>query len=393
MPFMIQRLIMHSGSSRLIVVLVVVLGLGCRASSSDRVKIRVTTPPDTPDTARVFLAGNLSILGSWKPDGFPLSVVGEGLWEGEFSVHRGEKVEFKVTLGSWESEAVYDSSIAPQNTVITVGSDTTIVLRPVTWRHLGFRPSGGITGTVRYHSQIEGEGLRYARDVIVWLPPSYESDPEKRYPVLYLHDGQNVIDPRTSYLGLDWRVDEIADSLIIEGAIREIIVVGCNNSPDRRDEYSDTKLGRAYAAFVIRRLKPMIDSQYRTLPDREHTAVMGSSMGGLISFLFVWWHPEVFSKAGCLSSAFEYDGGSIISEVQSSEKLPTDIRLYLDCGTIDLDSRLLPGYERMRGILVSKGMVEGADLLGFVDEGATHNEPAWAGRLWRPLTFLFGLKK
>ena len=361
--------------------------------SNANVKVRVVVPKDTPDTARVFLAGSLPVLGNWRPDGLALTRTSDGSWQGEFSVRRGERIEFKVTLGSWDTEAIYQKSHAPGNTVLQVLADTTVVMAPVTWRHLGFSPPGGITGTVRYHRALTGQGLNYPKDVIVWLPPSYEGNPSKRYPVLYMHDGQNVIDPRTSYLGYDWRVDEVADSLIRAGSIEEIIVVGCSNSPDRAAEYSETDLGRAYCEFVVTKLKPLVDSTYRTLPGREYTGVMGSSMGGLISFLFVWWHPEVFSMAGCLSSAFSYGSGSILDAVESSTGLRAGTRVYLDCGTLDLEARLLPGTERMRKLLVSKGMMEGKDLLVVIDQGAAHNEPAWANRLWKPLTFMYGARK
>lgn len=354
------------------------------------VKIRVVVPNDTPDTARVYVAGSLPVLGNWRPDGMALARQSDGSWTGEFSAKSGKQVEFKVTLGSWDSEAMYDESQVPANTLLQLSADTTVVITPVAWRHLAFSSPGGITGEVRYHRGLRGRGLNYPKDIIVWLPPSYESKPGKRYPVLYMHDGQNIIDPKTSYLGSDWRVDEVADSLIRSGSIEEIIVVGCSNSPDRRDEYSSTDLGRAYAEFVVTTLKPMIDSTYRTLPGREHTAVMGSSMGGLISFLFVWWHPETFSMAGCLSSAFSYDEGKILEVVESAKTLPAGIKIYLDCGTFELEARLLPGTDRMKELLLAKGMTEGKDLLVVIDQGAAHNEPAWANRLWKPLLFMYG---
>jgi len=301
-------------------------------------------------------------------------------------------VELKITLGSWDSEAMYVKDRVPDNLQVVANSDTTVTLRPVTWRNVFYRVKGGITGTVHYHNGLAGIGLQYRRDCIVWLPPSYDSQPKKRYPVLYMHDGQNVFDPSTSFLGVDWGLDETADSLIRAGAMREIIIVGITNSPDRTPEYSDTPLGRAYARFVVETVKPLIDTTYRTLPGRDHTAVMGSSMGGLISFLFVWWHPDVFSKAGCLSSAFLVDNGKILREVRDSDGLPQSVKIYVDCGTEELDSRLRPGFDQMVSLLEQKGMTEGKDLSSYLDEGARHNERAWAARVWRPLTFMFGTK-
>lgn len=352
--------------------------------------VRVHPPRDTPDTATVYIAGSLPALGNWRPDGLAMTRQRDGSRTAAIRVPAETAVEFKITLGSWESEALYDSGSVPGNFRLTVHSDTTVELFPLTWKQVGFRPAGGVSGAVRYHRALNGEGLRYGRDLIVWLPPSYESDPLRHYPVLYMHDGQNIIDPRTSYNGHDWRMDEVCDSLIARKEMEEIIVVGIYNTPDRSPEYSDTERGRAYASFVVRVAKPMIDSLYRTRPGRTSTAVMGSSMGGLISFLFLWWHPDVFSMAGCFSSAFMVDDDRILREVESAKTLPSDIRLYLDCGTAGLDGSLEPGYARMGELLRDRGLVEGKTLLAFLDRGAEHNEQAWASRVWRPLKFFFG---
>ncbi len=358
-------------------------------SSSQTLTIRVHAPFDTPDTAKLFVAGNLPALGLWHADGLPMTKEDSAIWSGRVTTPKGTEVEFKITLGSWDEEALYVTDAIPGNVRLLLTADTTITLFPATWKHIGFKPSEGITGTVRYHHALIAKGLNYLRQIIVWLPPSYDSALTRRYPVLYMHDGGNIIDPRTAFGGNDWRMDEAADSLIRHGAMEEIIIVGISNSPDRSLEYSDTSLGRAYASFVVHQLKPMIDSIYRTKPDRANTAVMGSSMGGLISFLFVWWYPEVFSKAGCLSSAFRWDHNKIIREVEATERLPRDIAVYLDCGTAGLDARLLPGYERMHALLRKKGLVDGKTIMCFRDEGAEHTERAWAQRVWRPLEFLF----
>ncbi|MCX6142190.1 MAG: alpha/beta hydrolase-fold protein, partial [Ignavibacteriales bacterium] len=271
-----------------------------------------------------------------------------------------------------------------------------LVMKPVTWSDLSaarkkLTSAGGITGTVKYHRGLSGEGLKYVRDVIVWLPPSYEKETQKRYPVLYMHDGQNVFDPSTSFLGSDWRADEVADSLIRAGAIEELVIVGINNSPDRMSEYSDTPAGRSYAKFVVERLKPFIDSIYRTKPSRETTAVMGSSLGGLISLYFAWWYPEVFSKAGCLSTTvIPGNRDEVLKEIRAYQGPRKNLRLYFDVGGKEYG--LLRGFSALASTLKERGYEEGKDLEFFLDEGATHNEMAWSQRLWRPMEFMFGRK-
>ena len=167
--------------------------------------------------------------------------------------------------------------------------------------------------------------------MIVWLPPSYETETKRRYPVLYVHDGQNLFDPATAFAGVDWQLDETADSLVRAEKIEPVIIVGIANTMARLEEYTP-KRGRKYAAFLIDEVKPFIDRTYRTLPDRQHTGVLGSSLGGLISFYLVWWHPEVFSMAGCLSGSWMWDNAASLRVAESDRPPAPPIRIYLDHG-------------------------------------------------------------
>ena len=359
-----------------------------------RITINVHLPAATPRDASIFITGNSPLLGNWDPGKTKLVQENDSLWTLSFTMPMRSVLEFKITRGSWQTEALYVDGVIPSNTTIPVMSDTVVTIRPVTWSDVSpvrrGRVSGaGIVGTVKYHRSLKGEGLKYDHDLIVWLPPSYGTNLERRYPVLYMHDGQNVFDPSTSFIGYDWRADEVADSLIRAKAIEEIIIVGISNTPDRIAEYSDTPLGRSYGRFVVNKVKPLVDSLYRTSPSRENTAVMGSSMGGVISFLFCCWYPEVFSKAGCLSTAI----GPYANEVRF-EKAYKEIgargtpRIYMDVG--ELEPELVPGNRALQEFLLKVGYREGEDFEFFFAKGAVHNEQAWAHRLWRPLKFMFG---
>jgi predicted alpha/beta superfamily hydrolase len=248
-----------------------------------------------------------------------------------------------------------------------------------------------ITGVVNYHRQMQGEGIK-PRDVIVWLPPGYNNNADKRYPVLYVHDGQNAFDPATAFLGIDWQIDETADRLIREGKMREVIIVGIYNTPDRHEDYSEGPQGRAYMRFIVETLKPFIDRQYRTLPGREHTAVMGSSMGGLISLLLVWNYPETFSQAACLSPAFVHRGNNAVALVQSNPAAGKDLRLYIDNGGVGLDAQFQAGCDAMLAALRAAGFKQGENLEWYLDPAAEHSERAWCRRVWRPLLFIFAVK-
>lgn len=346
-------------------------------------------PQSMPDTAKVYVVGNHAQLGMWQPDVVALVKQSDGSWNRTFLFKPDEKLEYKFTRGSWDNEAVSAEGVVPRNFFLEVKNDTTVVVAIASWKDLRHKVEGQITGAVKYHRNMTGEGIR-PRDVIVWLPPSYDST-TKRYPVLYMHDGQNIFDPRTSFMGNDWQVDEVADSLMRAGEMEEIIIVGVNNSSDRREDYSYTEKGRAYMKFLASTLKPFLDANYRTRPEREHTATMGSSMGGLISFLLVWHHPEIFSQAGCLSPAFiaPYDEEAVRA-VERYAGADKKIRLYLDNGGVALDSLLQSGCDAMLDALAQKGFARGKNLEWFHDKNAEHNERAWARRLWRPLLFMFG---
>ena len=234
---------------------------------------------------------------------------------------------------------------------------------------------------------VESHKLKHARDVLVFLPSDY-SGRRKRYPVLYMQDGQNLIDPATAFGGVPWRIDRTINRLTRSRKIPELIVVGIYNTPIRTKEYAAGEFGHFYAQFVIRELKPIIDRTYRTKPDRESTAVAGSSMGGLSSFFLAWNYPETFSGTACISSSFFWRNSKILYDVEIYHGPKKDIRIYLDVGT--RERSLLPCFEKMAALLEEKGYVPGEDLLAHKEEGADHNEHAWGERFWRPLTFLFG---
>lgn len=241
-----------------------------------------------------------------------------------------------------------------------------------------------IVGSVVYYRKFRSRYPIAERDLLVWLPPSYKNDKSRHFPVLYMHDGQNLIDPLTSFAGRDWRVDESVTRLIRTGQIEEIMVVGIYNTRDRLEEYSESEKGDYYLKFIAEELKVFIDNNFRTLPDREASAIMGSSMGGLCSLRMIWEYPHVFGMAGCLSSSFYHGNGAIFKRIESS-KGRKNMKIYIDSGE---DGK--KDAQKMFCLLTSKGFVLGEELDYYFDRGAGHNEDAWADRLERPLRFMFG---
>ena len=152
-----------------------------------QVTLKVNAPFNTPPADTLYIAGNDISLGEWLPMGTPMKREGNNVWSFSKSYPLKTHLEFQITRGTWLRTAIFQPGAYPSNTVVNVQRDTTIILSPVTWND---KMINSITGTVRYHLNMQSEKLRFARDIIVWLPPSYFTDTKKHYPVLYMHDGQ-----------------------------------------------------------------------------------------------------------------------------------------------------------------------------------------------------------
>lgn len=259
-----------------------------------------------------------------------------------------------------------------------------------------------LTGDIRTHKDFHSKFLPANRDIIVYLPPGYDVNKKRRYPVFYLHDGQNLFDGATSFIaGKEWRIDETAQALIAAQAIKPLIIVGVYNTSERISEYTPTRDaevkqgGRAdlYGRMLVEELKPFIDSQYRTLGGRDDTGLGGSSLGGLVSLYLGLKYPQVFGKLAIVSPSVWWDKRTILGSVQALAKRPRT-RIWLDIGTKEGrdTAEATSGARALRDALIAKGWREGADLKYFEAEGAEHNETAWAERVAPILKFLYGKK-
>ena len=226
-------------------------------------------------------------------------------------------------------------------------------------------------------------GSNHARSVYIYLPDGYGKNPKVRYPVLYMHDGQNLYDPSRAYLGQTWKALETLNHLIKHKIIPPIIVVGIDNTPDRLTEYThDNEQGENYLRFIVKQLKPRIDQDYLTLSQREHTAIMGSSLGGLISLYAGAKYHQTFGKVGALSPSVWWSNASILKAI---EAFPSPLKIYVDSGT--------EGGETPHDAGAVARIYEARDLkdrlLLYIQEGADHSEKYWAKRLPVALHFLF----
>ncbi|HYC72991.1 MAG TPA: alpha/beta hydrolase-fold protein [Opitutaceae bacterium] len=249
----------------------------------------------------------------------------------------------------------------------------------------------------RFHSRI----LRNCRDVAVWLPPGYGADPRRRHPVIYFHDGQNIFDPLTAFLGQAWQAGEAAEKLIAARAIPAPILVGVYNTGfNRMNEYAPSPGeftgwdkekcrsagdGKRYARFVATELKPFIDARYRTRPGPRDTATAGSSMGGLIALYCGLWHPRVFGAVAAMSPSIWWDDRVAFRDFGRLARNP-GFRVWLDTGMSEAGAET--GVRLFRDLLVSRGWALGGDLEYREVPGASHNEAAWAARVGEVMAWL-----
>ena len=253
-----------------------------------------------------------------------------------------------------------------------------------------------------------------SRDVVVWLPEGYQTGDS--CDVLYMHDGNMLFDATTTWNRREWQVDEVTDSLIQAGLIRPCIVVGIYNTDDRLTEYFPAKTWQhvaeadrkdadlkkltadAYLQFIVEELKPFIDQRYKPLTTREHTFMMGSSMGGLISLYALCEYPQVFGGVACLSSHLSMahlpngvDGEPWATGFRNyvGQHLPeaNGSLVYMDHGTEGFDADYGQYQEQLDSVIRAKGW-DAQHYMSLVFDGDDHNETCWGKRLNQPLQFL-----
>jgi enterochelin esterase-like enzyme len=246
------------------------------------------------------------------------------------------------------------------------------------------------------HEQFPSRYLRNQRDLIVYLPPGYDLQPQRHFPILYLHDGQNLFDGSTSFIpGMDWHVGQTADQCIQQGRVEPLIIVGIYNAGKQRlREYTPTRAPRLgggsanrYAKFLLEEVRPFVNGQYRARGEAENTGIGGSSLGGLVSLYLGLRKPQTFGKIAALSPSVWWNERVILRFAAAAPVQPLP-RIWLDIGTRE-GPRIVDDVERFRDILVGKGWQAERDLHYERVEGAEHNEAAWAQRVEPFLQFLF----
>ena len=346
-----------------------------------------TTPRPTATTIRVhYPAGShtLALRGdgaglSWSA-GVPLTAGAEDTWT--FTVAElAAPFSWKPLLddATWSRGPNY--TVAPGATVDVYPHFTTV--------------AGSVTKLIAtFHSTVLGND----RAIWAYLPPAYAENTRARFPVVYMHDGQNLFDPALAFGGNEWKVDETLDAAAEDGSIADLIVIGVENTAQRIYEYTPTTDastpggggGDLYLKMLADELKPQIDGMLRTLPDRAHTGILGSSLGGLISAYAGVTQPDVWGIVGAMSPSTWWDNLVIIGDVGGMPTGARPARVYVDSGDSGDSSDDVADTNMLAATYVNLGYTSGVDFLHVVQAGGQHNEVYWAERLPAALQFLFG---
>ncbi|MBF9222345.1 alpha/beta hydrolase [Hymenobacter ruricola] len=378
-------------------------GLACAAAllarpAAAQSVLKITrVPADTPPADTLFVAGSFN---GWNPHSaaHALTRAADGSYQISLPATLG-LVEYKFTRGSWATGEAGANQQPLANRRADLAQTPLVLHQVAAWSAPAAPRKHTASAQVRVLSQAFAmPELGRTRRVLVYLPADYARQPQRRYPVLYLHDGQNVFDEATSFSG-EWGVDETLDRLRQTGqdASGSIVVAIDNDSQHRADEYipwrnAEVKgggQGGQYVDFLAKTLKPYVDAHYRTRPDAAHTGIAGSSLGGLISVYAALKYPRVFGRVGAFSPAFWVCNDSLRAYAKTHPAART-ARFYFVCGPKESET-MLPLMTQWRDELRAEG-VPAANLAFSAPANGEHREWFWRREFPAAYRFLFGLK-
>ncbi len=271
------------------------------------------------------------------------------------------------------------------------------VITPFKTTHLypHFKTAKGAV-TSRWPS-FASKTLNNTRPVYVYLPATYAENTEARFPVVYMHDGQNLFDPNLAFGGNEWKADETMDDGVDKGTIREAILIGMGNTNARMSEYTPVKDpdyggggGDAYLDMIEKELKPTVDAELRTLSGREDTAILGSSLGGLISAYAGIDHSGTFGLIGAMSPSTWWNNVWLLGAVAKTPASPRPIRVYVDSGDAGSSNDGVDDTKKLAEAYRTLGYKDDTTLKHVVQSGGQHNEFYWSQRLPAALAFILG---
>jgi S-formylglutathione hydrolase FrmB len=393
-----------------------------KSSKMIPVQFVVKPPTGTPENQPLFISGSAPTMGNWREDGARLDRQPDGTYAGTIELMSGVEYAFKINRGTWSTVERGPNNAEIDNHTCRAEAGKPCEVAVATWVDNGQTIPGRQTtaGTIVVTKKFPSKLLNNERDIAIYLPPDYDASEEARYPVLYMQDGQNLFNEATSFQGIEWKMDETAQRLVQSKQIQPLIIVGIYNTEWRNAEFTPlgmntgdpaknpTPRGDLYGRFIVEELKPFIDRSYRTMPDREHTAVGGSAQGGLITTFIAKQHKDVFgSVALCSPWLRSPDASGKILTGGFAGPWMKQARWYVDYGAKGsgagyppntrhedaskpevVQNALTDGQELNRAF-DSAGLVKGKDYSYSEVPDGTFNETGWQSRVEPMLMFLF----
>lgn len=366
--------------------------LCCGQMISGQVTITITSlPENTPSDAKIFMA---SSLNNWNPkdEKYQFNKNKNGNYQIEIPEAKGD-VEYKLTQGSWKNAEADANGNSIENRKFSFnGENQQIENKILSWSAPQQKKNTASHNVKILSEHFSIPQLNTTRKIWIYLPPDYETS-KKKYPVIYMEDGQNLFDEATSYSG-EWKVDETLNELSKSKKLDAIVVGIDNGGSERLNEYSPWKnekygggKGDAFTEFLVKTLKPYIDKRYRTLPQAKNTGIVGSSMGGLISLYAAVKYPDSFGKVGVFSPAFWFAEPELHLFVNKNSKSLKNTRFYFLAGTKESETMISDAKEVI-DLLKKKGVPE-KNIQAKFDDYGTHSESYWAKELRNALLWLF----
>jgi len=376
----------------------------CDAPPSDAVRFEVDLNAQISDGAFIPATDSVGLRGAIRPLSWDKSIpMKDPNADGVYSVEIrfGDSAAGQILDYKFKISGGHDEWETGRNRSVSLTSSAQTVARPFNEPQADLAPS--YTGNIRFHRAFTSAFLTEARDIQVYLPPGYDApeNSERQYPVLYMHDGQNIFDQRSA--GAEWNVDESAERLITAGKIEPLIIVGISSTSNRLSEYTPPAGGSAasheesgspslnsgddYGRMLTREVVPFINTTYRTLPGPDNTSLGGSSLGGLITLYFGLRYPDSFGSLLVVSPSVWWNDSEILSLLDET-RYPAFQRTWVDIGT-DEGEAMVAGARKLRDALLAKGWVLDENLTYVEAPAATHSERAWSGRMEDILLYLY----
>ena len=351
----------------------------------------ISVPNDTHEDAKIFMANSTN---NWNPNdpNFELKKDNSGNYTIEIQKKEGT-LEYKFTQGNWETAEGDENGNKLENRKLNFSNDQqTIENQILSWEKTAVKKNTASDNVKVLSENFSIPQLNTTRKIWIYFPPDY-SNSNKRYPVIYMQDAQNLFNEATSFSG-EWKVDETLNQLFKDGKPTAIVVGIENGGAERIDEYSPWKnekygggKGDAYTEFLAKTLKPYIDKTYRTLPQAKNTALIGSSMGGLISFYAGLKYPDQFGKLGIFSPSFWFDFKDLNFFLNKNVKKLKSTQFYFLSGTKESED-MVSDIQKIIPILLKKGVPK-TNIRTKFDEDGTHSETYWSREFGAAYLWLF----